>query len=105
MPPAGDGIGRTTGGFRGAGMLPPAPASVRRRPGALDIPGRRTMAPPPAWQQTFDFFPRVPIVVEPSEARLSSDAGLLPVRQFDERIGLTRSFTGALDDPRDPDLT
>jgi CheY-like chemotaxis protein len=29
------------------------------------------MAPPPAWQQTFDFFPPVPIVVEPTEAQLS----------------------------------
>jgi hypothetical protein len=47
----------------------------------------------------------VPIVDEPSAARLSSDAGLLPVRPFDQRIGLTGSFADALDDPRDPDLT
>jgi hypothetical protein len=58
----------------------------------------------PAWQQTFAFFAR-PIVVEPSRAALSSDAGLLPLRQFDEQIGLTQAFAAALDDPRDPDLT
>jgi hypothetical protein len=57
-----------------------------------------------AWQQTFDFFRR-PVVVEPSRAALSSDAGLLPLRQFDEHIGLTRAFADALEDPRDPDLT
>ncbi len=57
-----------------------------------------------AWQQTFDFFDR-PVVVEPSRATLTSDAGLLPLRQFDEHIGLTRAFAEALDDPRDPDLT
>jgi hypothetical protein len=28
-----------------------------------------------------------------------------PLRQFDQRIGLTRAFADALDDPRDPDLT
>jgi len=37
------------------------------------------------------FFPGLPVVVEASAVRLSSDAGLLPVRQFDERIGLTSS--------------
>jgi hypothetical protein len=30
---------------------------------------------------------------------------LLPLGQFDRRIGLTRSFADALDDPRDPGLT
>jgi hypothetical protein len=29
---------------------------------------------------------------------------LLPSRDFDQRIGLTRAFADALDDPRDPDL-
>jgi hypothetical protein len=37
--------------------------------------------------------------------QLSSDAGLLPVRQFDQLIGLTPAFAEALDDRRDPDLT
>jgi hypothetical protein len=40
---------------------------------------------------------------EPSSEQLPSDAGLLPIRQFDERVGLTRAFADALDDPRDPD--
>jgi hypothetical protein len=51
-----------------------------------------------------DFF-GPPLVIEPSPGQLSSDAGLLPIRQFDERIGLTQAFAAALDDPRDPDLT
>src|SRR5262249_55346784 len=62
------------------------------------------MSIPAAWPQCLDFFD-TPIVIEPSPGQLSSDAGLLPIRQFDERIGLTRSFAAALDDPRDPHLT
>jgi hypothetical protein len=58
----------------------------------------------PAWQQTFLFFDW-PVVLEPSRASLSSDAGLLPLRQFDQQIGLTRAFANALEDPRDLDLT
>lgn len=58
----------------------------------------------PAWQQHLDFF-ALPLVVEPSRAALTSDAGLLPLRQFDERLGLTRAFAAVLDDPRDPALT
>src|ERR1051325_9912370 len=57
----------------------------------------------PAWQRTFDFFD-LPVVIEPSRATLSSDAGLLPLRDFDQRIGLTQAFAAALDDPRDPEL-
>jgi len=56
-----------------------------------------------AWQATFDFWDELPIVVEPSRAELSSDAGLLPLRQFDEQIGLTRQFAHALSDGRDPE--
>src|SRR6201981_2154824 len=62
------------------------------------------MSLPPAWPQVLDCFGS-PLVMEPSAGRLTSDAGLLPIRQFDERIGLTRAFADALDDPRDPDLT
>ena len=54
---------------------------------------------------SFDFLPSRPIKVEVSRAALSSDAGLLPVRQFDERIGLTRLFAEALKDTRDPTFT
>src|SRR5277367_2475370 len=52
----------------------------------------------------FDFFEPLPIQIEVSEDPLSSDAGLLPLRQFDERIGLTRQFAAALNDPRDPEM-
>jgi hypothetical protein len=58
----------------------------------------------PAWQQCLAFF-ATPLVIEPSPAQLSSDAGLLPLCPFDQRIGLTRVFAEAVDDRRDPDLT
>lgn len=51
------------------------------------------------WQKSFDFF-RKPVVVVRSEASLTSDAGLLPIRQFDETIGLTEQFAAALTDLR-----
>jgi hypothetical protein len=51
-----------------------------------------------------DFFSK-PIDVERSDAPLSSDAGLLLLRQFDHRIGLTQQFADALHDPRDPKRT
>jgi len=53
-----------------------------------------------AWQQTFGFLGQRPIVVEPVDAHLSTDAGLLPIRQFDELLGLTEQFAGALLDRR-----
>jgi hypothetical protein len=53
-----------------------------------------------AFQLTFDFLTSKPIVVEPSAVQVSSDAGLLPFRQLDERIGLTRQLAEALTDPR-----
>jgi hypothetical protein len=62
------------------------------------------MSIPPVWPQCLDFF-GTPVVIEPSPGQLSGDAGLLPVRQFDQRVGLTRAFAEALDDPRDPELT
>ena len=43
-----------------------------------------------------DFFGALPIQVEISDAPLTSDAGLLPLRQFDDRIGLTAQFAAAL---------
>jgi hypothetical protein len=57
-----------------------------------------------AWPQIPDFF-GTPLALESSPGQLSGDAGLLPIRQFDQRIGLTQAFADALDDPRDPDLT
>jgi hypothetical protein len=59
---------------------------------------------PATWPQVLDFF-GTPLVIEPSPGLLSSDTGLLPIRQFDERIGLTRAYAAALDDRRDPELT
>lgn len=52
------------------------------------------------WQQTFGFLVSKPIVVESAESHLSTDAGLLPIRQFDEWLGWTEQFTAALDDQR-----
>ena len=54
-------------------------------------------------QIRFDFFSRLPIVVEPRQVRVGSDAGILPIRQFDDQIGLTDRFIACLNDPRDPD--
>ena len=59
----------------------------------------------PATPLCFDFFEPLPIVIETSNAPLTSDAGLLPLRQFDDCIGLTRALAAALHDPRDPDRT
>lgn len=53
-----------------------------------------------AWQKSFGFLGSKPIVVAPVEEHLSSDAGLLPIRQFDEQIGYTAGFAAALHDKR-----
>jgi hypothetical protein len=54
---------------------------------------------------SFEFFPSRPVEIEVSPAPLTSDAGLLPVRQLDQNIRLTEQFAAALDDRRDPTLT
>ena len=54
---------------------------------------------------SFDFLPSRPVEIVVSAAPLTSDAGLIPIRQFDEQIRLTEQFAAALDDPRDPTLT
>ena len=53
-----------------------------------------------AFQLTLDFRTSKPVMVVPSAEQVSSDAGLLPFRQLDERIGLTRRFAEALRDRR-----
>ena len=58
----------------------------------------------PAVQGTLAFFPELPIVLQTSAAPLTSDAGLLPIREFDDRIALTAAFAATLDDRRDPQL-
>ncbi len=51
-----------------------------------------------------DFYEPLPIQIEVSDAPLTSDAGLLLLRQFDDKIGLTAQFAAALHDPRNPEL-
>src|SRR3954463_5786372 len=63
------------------------------------------MSIPPVGLCVFDFFEPLPMHIEAPEAPLTSDAGLLSPRQFDERIGLTKQMAAVLDDPRDPELT
>jgi len=53
------------------------------------------------FQLAFDFGTPKPVVVVPSAAQVSSDAGLLPFRQLDEQLGLTQRFAAALTDRRD----
>jgi Transposase DDE domain group 1 len=51
---------------------------------------------------SLDFLPSRPVEVEISAAPISSDAGLLPIRQFDDQIHLTEQVAAALKDLRDP---
>ena len=50
-------------------------------------------------QVSFDFFPQIPVVVQRSTGQLTSDAGLLPIRQFDRRWNYTGRMAACLDDP------
>jgi hypothetical protein len=52
------------------------------------------------WQTRFSFLPGKSVVVWSSEASMSSDGGLLPIREFDERFGRAAQFAAALWDPR-----
>jgi len=52
-----------------------------------------------AQQFSFDFLPHLPVVVQRSEGQLSSDAGLLPLRQFDQRWNYTFRMVQCLSDP------
>jgi Transposase DDE domain group 1 len=51
-------------------------------------------------QLSFDFLPQADIVVQPHEGQITSDAGLLPVAQFDDRWGYTRRMAACLQDGR-----
>ena len=53
-----------------------------------------------ALQLTFDFLPHLPVVVQQHQGQLSCDAGLLPLRQFDERWNYTERFAACLVDPK-----
>ena len=51
-------------------------------------------------QLSFDFLPQLPMVVQRTQGQLSSDAGLLPLRQFDHRWDYTGRMAGCLEDPK-----
>jgi len=51
-------------------------------------------------QLCFDFLPQKPIVVQSQPQRISVDAGLLPIRQFDHGWGYTRRLAACLIDRR-----
>ena len=51
-------------------------------------------------QLSFDFLPHFPIVVQRHQGQLSSDAGLLPLRQFDQGWNYTERFAQCLVDPK-----
>ena len=53
-----------------------------------------------AEQLSFDFLPDLPVVVQPSDGQLSSDAGLLALRQFDQRWNYTARMARCLFDPK-----
>src|SRR5271170_2473623 len=58
------------------------------------------MSPQAAEQLSFDFVPQSPIIVQRLAGQISSDAGLLPLRQFDQRWDYTRRMAACLEDPR-----
>lgn len=49
---------------------------------------------------SFGFHPRKDIVVDVSDKQMSSDGGLIAIKEFDNRIGFTRRFSGKLSDKR-----
>jgi hypothetical protein len=51
-------------------------------------------------QIQFDFVPQIPVVVQPTGGQITSDAGLLPIRQLDQRWRYTQRFAACLTDPR-----
>jgi hypothetical protein len=51
-------------------------------------------------QLTFDFHPRQAVVADFDGGLISSDAGLLPIRQLDRRLGWSAAVADILDDPR-----
>lgn len=52
------------------------------------------------WKESLTFFSSKPIEVEISGQAMSADAGLLLIRQFDEKIQFTPQLADALSDPR-----
>jgi len=56
-------------------------------------------------QLTFEFYQHKELVADFKGGQISSDAGLLPVRQLEERLGWLPEAAALLCDPRDPDRT
>ncbi|MEZ6056515.1 MAG: transposase [Planctomycetaceae bacterium] len=52
------------------------------------------------WSECLEFHPQKRLVVENSGGRLSSDAGLLLVRELDERLGLMEQFAAVIEEWR-----
>jgi hypothetical protein len=51
----------------------------------------------------FDFLPQRPVIVQPHEGQITSDAGLLPLAQFDRRWDYTARMAQCLNHPSAPD--
>ena len=51
-----------------------------------------------AEQMSFGFLPQLPVVVQRHTGQISSDAGLLPIREFDQKWKLTARMAACLDD-------
>ena len=63
-------------------------------------------ATPKSWPLTFELLADRPVVVQSADVRLSSDAGLLPLREFDRQCRLTERMAQCLSDTRrDPEHT
>ena len=54
-------------------------------------------------QLLFSFYPHQPIRADFSGPQITSDAGLLPLRAFDQRHHLTRELAAQFSDPRQED--
>jgi hypothetical protein len=48
------------------------------------------MSIPAVWSQILDFFDAL-LVIEPLQGQLSGTAGLHPIRQFNQRVGLVQN--------------
>jgi hypothetical protein len=57
------------------------------------------MSPQSVPPLSFDFLPDLPLVVQPQEGQISSDAGLLPIAQFDRQWNYTARMAQCLNDP------
>jgi hypothetical protein len=51
-------------------------------------------------QPAFDFLPHLPVIVQRHVGQISGDAGLLPLRQFDQRWGYSQRLAECIPDDR-----